>query len=205
MARWRGVWVATVSVVAAGLAAPQLPASGSAPGAGKPPAPRVVERSYPAGTHRAGLASPAAPVEVAGLRSASSNTFSLGNGLYRTDTYTGPVNFTDAKGAWQRIDDTLAPAAGGRWANRAGPFTVSLPGDVSGPVRVRQGGVWASFTLRGAKATGSAAGNTVTYRDALPGVTVRYAVTRAGVKESIDLASPGRRASSGTRWPPARG
>src|SRR5437868_839657 len=43
--------------------------------------------------------------EVVSLRSSNSRTIATNNG-YVTDIFAGPINFKDAKGAWQPIDDT---------------------------------------------------------------------------------------------------
>jgi len=106
----------------------------------------------------------------------------------------GPVNYQDQSGAWQPIDDTLVPSTvpGYAWQNRADGYRVLLPADLGGaPIRVQRGGAWLSFQLAGAAARGSVSGNTVTYPDALPGVTVSFAAVGDEVKESLLLANPG--------------
>lgn len=124
------------------------------------------------------------------MRTARSTTFDLGDGRYRTRSYPDPVNYRDAAGAWQPIDNTLVAATGG-WTNRAGPYRVTLPTLLSGAVGVSAGGLETSYTLDGAApAAGSASGSTVTYPNALPATTVVYTAIGTGVKESLLLASP---------------
>ena len=56
-------------------------------------------------------------------------------------------------------------------------------------MRVQLGNDWLSFDLKGASASGTAAGATQTYPDALPGVTVSYTAASDAVKETLTLRS----------------
>lgn len=77
---------------------------------------------------RAGtVARPAASaVELPTLRTATSDTFDLGDGRLRTVVAAEPINFRNGAGAWTPIDNTLVAGSGG-WTNRAGPYAVTLP------------------------------------------------------------------------------
>jgi len=104
-----------------------------------------------------------------------------------------PLNYQDASGQWQPINDSLLPDTntGFAWQNGADSYHVELPSSLAdGPVRItRTDGQWLSFQLFGAgTTTGTATDNTVTYPDALPGASVTYAATPKGLRESITLA-----------------
>jgi RHS repeat-associated protein len=124
--------------------------------------------------------------EVVSLRDRFSRTYVTSSGLYRKVTSLSPVNFRNANGAWQPIDSTLAPAPGG-FVNKANDVHVHLPANLAAPVRVEKDGAWASFALVGANATAEVEGTTATYRNALSGVTARYAAFAEGVKEELVL------------------
>jgi RHS repeat-associated protein len=111
---------------------------------------------------------------------------------------THPLNYRGADGGWQPIDDSLVAddVSGFAWRNTADSYMVEFPADLgSGPVRVDAGGQWVAFQLRGAHSVGVVAGNTITYRDAVPGVDVSYAALSTGVKESLTLADASATAS----------
>jgi RHS repeat-associated protein len=138
-------------------------------------------------------AAPQGRVEVPRLRTRYSRTYAVGDGTFEAQVSTGPINFQDASGAWQPIDNTLVASTetGYAWRNKANRYTVSLPANLAGaPIRIQRGSVWLSFRLVGANAAGQVSGNTVTYPDALPGVTLSYAPVGDGIKESIVLANP---------------
>lgn len=47
--------------------------------------------------------------EIPSLRTRTSRTYDLGNGDYMAEIYEGSINFRNASGKWQSIDDTLVP------------------------------------------------------------------------------------------------
>lgn len=129
------------------------------------------------------------PVELADLREVTSSTSVLPNGLLRTASTGDVVNFQDATGAWQRVDNTLVPLPGG-WRNRASASSVSVPTTLAdGPVTISMGSVSLSYRLRNAATVaGMVVGDTVTYPNVLPGVSLRVQATGEGLKESLVLA-----------------
>lgn len=103
--------------------------------------------------------------ELAGLRTQDSRTFAEADGTRRLVASATPMNYRDASGAWQPIDDTLVAdsATGFAWRNTADSYTAEFPADLAdGPIRVSVAGQWVAFQLRGAKATGQVSGNTIT-------------------------------------------
>lgn len=177
--------VAPMATAHAAVATPRVSSAASQAGAVAPAAATAVSP----------LTQVAADGELPGLRTQTSRTFRDGDaGVLRTTVGTGPVNFKDGAGAWQPIDDSLvaAPAGSGfGWQNRADGYLVQFPADLAdGPVKVTAGSAWVGLRLAGAHAVGQVSGATVTYRDALPGVTVAYTATATGPKETLTLASP---------------
>jgi hypothetical protein len=122
------------------------------------------------------------------LRTATSRTYEGEGGALVARVFSGSVNFRAADGSWQAIDNRLVQAPGGL-RNAANRYGLELPSDIgSGPVRVREGGDWVSFALRGAQAPVSASGAAATYTDSLPGVDVVYEAGADAVKEELVLA-----------------
>jgi hypothetical protein len=77
--------------------------------------------------------------DVPSLRTATSRTYRMSDGSYRAEFWARPVNYRDAKGHWQPIDDTLQRTSDGALENAAGATDLSLPKDASGDVQLRAG------------------------------------------------------------------
>lgn len=137
--------------------------------------------------------------ELVGLRTQASRTFVEPDGTRRLVAATHPLNYRGVGGAWQPIDDSLVAdtVPGFAWRNTADSYTAQFPADLSaGPVRVSASGQWVQFQLRSAQsAVGVVSGNTITYRNAEPGVDLTYAALPTGLKESLTLASASATAS----------
>ncbi len=119
-------------------------------------------------------AAPLAPgrVEVPELRTRYSKTYRTPEGFLEAAVSAGPVNYQDAGGAWQPIDDTLVATTtpGYGWENKADRYRVLLPSNLNGaPIRIERGSAWIRFKITGAAAPGVVSGNTVTYAKCLPG------------------------------------
>lgn len=131
--------------------------------------------------------------EITGLRTRTSRTYLSPQGGRVARVYASSVNYRDEQGRWQPIDDRLK-RAGSVLRNNANRYGAAFPIDLSkGMVRVDEGGDWVAFRLRGARASGEVHGTAATYRDALPGVDVRYEARADSVKESLTLAGPSAR------------
>jgi RHS repeat-associated protein len=141
-----------------------------------------------AGDH--GLSAEALGTEVPGLRTAKSDTFVNSHGLHTTRIFSVPVNFRDAQGKFQAINDALVSSGTGGFRNKANAYALSLPGQLqSGAVQVSKSGAWISMDLLGAHGAPAIAGNVADYKGALPGVTDSYAALSSTVKESLVLSN----------------
>lgn len=133
---------------------------------------------------------PAASQEIPALRTQTSDSYSVSGG-YELISYSSPVNYKSAQGSWQPIDDSLVAsnASGFAWQNKANSFSVLLPSNLgAGPVEFKDASGSVNFQLQGASsAAGQVSGSTVTYTNAIPGVTVQITAGNAGIKESVIL------------------
>jgi len=137
---------------------------------------------------------PPAADEVPGLRTRTSRTY-LVNGEYQAVLYSGSVNYRDASGAWQPIDDSLvaSTAAGYALQNKANQYTLLLPSTLnSAPISFQSPSGSLKMQLLGTAtgATATVAGATVTYVNALPGVSVSLTAGNDAVKESLTMSGP---------------
>lgn len=100
--------VSAVALVSTGLAwSPSLAAAPTSTSGARTHTSQATQPASPAAK-----ASPTSPVELPARRTRNSRTFSVG-GAYKTQLYAAPVNYQDAKGAWQTIDNTMVAAGGG--------------------------------------------------------------------------------------------
>ncbi len=186
--------LALVSALMLGMVAGQISAAavGSQPLAGSKPdifPANHVTRS----TSRSSGPAARKPIkqELTGLRTANSRTYKL-DGKYETDIYAGSLNYKDSRGLWQVIDDTLTPVStpGYAYKNKANRYTALLPSNLAAtPVRVSSGSSWAEFGLTGSAGSPTATGQTATYPNALPGVSLAFAAQADALKESVILQS----------------
>jgi hypothetical protein len=129
-------------------------------------------------------------VELKNSRTATSDTFALEEGKQETRIYPEPVNYRDAAGRWQPIEENLELGAGGAIGNKAGPVVLTLPRQLgTEPVRLGTGKGWVSDRLLGSP-TGVAdvARNSATYPGAKAGTTFQLRSLPGAVKETIELA-----------------
>jgi RHS repeat-associated protein len=143
--------------------------------------------NYVAPTPKAGSSKTS---EKLNLRTRNSRTFSSGGRQLTTLVYPESVNYRDASGAWQAIDNSLVKTSAKGYAdqNKADRYTVYLPADIaSQPIRISTGSSWLTFSLQGAKGTLVISGSTATYRNVLPGVDVVIQAQADTVEESLVL------------------
>jgi RHS repeat-associated protein len=129
--------------------------------------------------------------EVVADRSRNTQTFVRGAN-FETVVYPGSINYQDAKGHWQPIDDTLVPssASGYAYQNKANSYSSAFPKSLADtPVHFAGPAGFVDVALVGAQGTVSASRNMATYANAFPGLTVSYAANRDSLKESLQLAS----------------
>ena len=130
--------------------------------------------------------------EIAERRTRTSRTYEGPGGTEVTRLWTTPVNYRDAAGEWQRIDNSLVPSndAGFAYENRDNKYEVKLPSGLDeGPVRIDEDGRWMSFELVGGAGDASVSANRARYAAALPGVTAEYFADGDSVKEALVLES----------------
>lgn len=125
------------------------------------------------------------------MRTATSRTFVGKDGTFEAHIYPVAVNYKDANGNWQPIDNTLVPGTDGGVAgyiNGANRLHVELPHVLgTAPVRVSDGSSWVSFSLDDATGLGTTSGPTETFSNVLPGVDLDYSMTNTALKENLVL------------------
>lgn len=149
--------------------------------------------NYTAPTAKAATPKTAQGAEKLNLRTRNSRTFTGSGRQLTTLVYSESVNYRDAGGSWQAIDDSLVKSSvnGYAYRNRANRYTVDVPSDIGGaPIRIASGSSWLTFSLLGAKGSGSVAGSVMTYRNVLPGVNVMLEAQADTVEESLVLSGP---------------
>jgi RHS repeat-associated protein len=130
--------------------------------------------------------------EVVADRSRNSRTFIRG-GNFETVIYPVSINYPDAKGKWQPIDDTLVPSSisGFAYQNRANSYTSAFPKNLAdGSIRFAGPAGFVDFSLQGARGNLATTRNTATYADAMPHVTLAYSANPDSLRESIRLDAP---------------
>jgi hypothetical protein len=112
------------------------------------PGMRIASPAHAAPAAQTATPNPAAPHEIVGMRTRTADTSVLPDGQYQTTIYPGPINYQDASGAWQPIDNALVPSSrpGYAYQNSANAYTVSLPQNLSdAPIRLDAGTAWVTF------------------------------------------------------------
>jgi RHS repeat-associated protein len=137
---------------------------------------------------------PPAADEVPGLRTRTSRTY-LVDGEYQAVLSSGSVNYTDAAGNWQPIDNSLVPStvAGYEWQNKANQYSLLLPQTLnSAPISFTGpgGSIKLQLETTTTGATAIVAGATATYANALPGVSVSLTAENDAMKEALTLSGP---------------
>jgi len=135
-----------------------------------------------------------AAAEKLNLRTRNSRTYSSGGRQLTTLVYPESINYRDASGAWQAIDNSLVKTSAKGYADQstANRYTVYLPADIaSQPIRITTGSGWLTFSLHGAKGTLTISGSTATYHNVLPGVDVVIQAQADTVEESLVLHGAG--------------
>jgi RHS repeat-associated protein len=130
--------------------------------------------------------------ELEGKRTATSQTFLLPDGSRETRVFESPINYRDADGQWQPIEEGLEPTTGAGLTNGDNSFDLSLPERVGeGAVRLSEGDAWVSYRLLGSETAPVVLdGETATYESLTPGVSYDLATFASGVKEAIEIAGP---------------
>jgi len=132
--------------------------------------------------------------ELTNRRTKDSKTSRNANGTYTTTVFGGPVHYRDRAGKWQDIRSNLVPTtqSGYAWRNEANLFGLLFKKDLAKDfMRVDTAGKSFAFSLNNAADKAAVASGThVTYKDALPGASLRYDLTNGGAKETLILSGP---------------
>ena len=136
-------------------------------------------------------------VELVKLRTRTSKTYRNGNGSLTTTLFSGSVNYRQPGGGWRSISSRLVPAqqAGYAWKNEANSFKTFFRKQITDDDYLRFGAAGVNFGFRlervEAESTATASGGRLSYRDAVEGVDLRYALFADGVKETLVLPDAG--------------
>ncbi|HEY2282536.1 MAG TPA: RHS repeat-associated core domain-containing protein [Solirubrobacteraceae bacterium] len=133
--------------------------------------------------------------EIPALRSAYSRTYEGRNGTAQLVLYSQPVNYRDAHGAWQPVDDNLVPS-GSVYVNHADRYRAELPSsladDEAGAVSMAQGSEGVRFQLQGAASSAAAvSGANASYDEALPSTNVNLTAAYSGLQDVLVLKGDG--------------
>lgn len=112
------------------------------------------------------VATPTERVLLAGLSSATSNTYQEPDGMRTLESFTAPVNYQDEQGEWQPIDNTFVDVPGSAYAveNAANAYSAQIPADASTtPVKFTVGNQWVTMRLHGADSAPVVEDNEVTF------------------------------------------
>ena len=140
--------------------------------------------SLPAG------ALPPASAEVTSLRTRTSRTY-LVDGGYEAVISGGSVNYQNSAGAMEPINNSLVPSSvpGYAWQNEGNWYTLLLPSTLSAaPVQFRSAVGTISFQLEDAGGTARVSGASITYANALPGLSLTLTAENDSLKETLTLA-----------------
>jgi hypothetical protein len=123
---------------------------------------------------------------------ATSTTFERHSGLLETRIYGSPINYQDAEGDWQPIDEGLEVTDDGEIVNGANAVDVSLPSQLQeGTARVALGEQWVATRLL-ATSTEAAelSGGIAVYESPGADAAFEYTTLPNGLKEEIELQGP---------------
>lgn len=149
-------------------------------------APQSGPQATPAGSHGP---------EIPALRGAYSRTYEGKNGTAQLVLYSEPVNYRDATGRWQPIDDRLV-ASGSGYVNRADQYGVEFPeflvDDEAGAISMTHGSDGVHFQLQGARATAAVvSGAGASYKEVLPSTDVDLTAASTGLQDVLVLKDGG--------------
>lgn len=130
--------------------------------------------------------------EIPSARTATSETFRLEDGARETRIYEYPINYRDAEGDWQPIENQLERTEdGAAITNGENAFDLRLPDRLGGgAMRLSNDGEWVSARLLGNETDpAELSGDTATYASPSSDVTFELRSVPSGVKENIVLSN----------------
>jgi RHS repeat-associated protein len=135
---------------------------------------------------------PPGAVELPGKRTATSDTYELHSGLLESRIYGTPVNYEDAEGEWQPIEEGLEEGEGGKIVNGANSVEVSLPSELQeGLARVTIGDQWIGSRLLATETEpAELSEGAAVYESPEADTSFEYTTLPDGLKEEIELEDP---------------
>lgn len=135
---------------------------------------------------------PPGATELPEKRTATSDTYELHSGMLETRIYGTPVNYEDAEGEWQPIEEGLEEEAGGEIVNGANSVEVSLPSELQeGLARVTIGDQWIGSRLLATETEpAEVSEGAAVYESPEADTSFEYTTLPEGVKEEIELEGP---------------
>lgn len=131
--------------------------------------------------------------EIVSARTATSQTFRLPDGALETRVFQTPINYRDAEGNWQPIEEDLERQPDGSGlTNGANAFDLELPQQLeSAPLRLATDQGWVSSELLGAEAgPARLEGDEASYEANDGDFAFDLASLANGVKEDIEIDDP---------------
>ena len=128
--------------------------------------------------------------ELTGKRTALTRSFQMSDGSVQQELSAVPLNYQDAKGAWQSVDTTVRPVAHGAFtaADETNTFQTYFSPNAGSLVRLQAGGASVQLGADGASTSApKLKGSSVSYPGAWAGTDLTYQVGPAGLKESLVL------------------
>jgi RHS repeat-associated protein len=128
-------------------------------------------------------------VELPSERTATSETSRRPDGSFETRIYETPINYRDADGSWEPIEEGFEHAGGAALINGDNGFDVSLPARMGdGAVTLSVGGHWISQRLLGGQTkTSELQGDNASYELVGSGTKFSFSSLGNGLKENIEL------------------
>jgi RHS repeat-associated protein len=135
---------------------------------------------------------PPSAEELPDKRTATSDTYELHSGLLETRVYPTPVNYKDAEGEWQPIEEGLTEAEDGEIVNGANSVEVSLPSELQeGLARVTIGDQWIGSRLLATETEPPELDEgAAVYESPEAKTSFEYTTLPDGLKEEIELEGP---------------
>jgi RHS repeat-associated protein len=129
--------------------------------------------------------------ELLSERTATSETFLLPDGARETRIYEAPIQYENADGDWQPIEEGLESAQGAALTNGANGIDVSLPAKLgAGAVRVSVGDEWIEQRLLGVHTETAqlSTDDSASYEMPDQGTSFEFSTLGNGLKEDIEIA-----------------
>lgn len=183
----------TVSDMAAASPSPS-PSSATATGSAATTTVQTAPGPEPAGANGSGYVAGKSTEDPA-KENATTIVYANPDGSFTADDFGTVVNYQDPTShEWRRIQPALVTGADGTTHNAAGPYQETFAGTTSDSalLTIAAGTATATLGMPAGFATtkGTVNGNTVTFPNVEPGVSLQYQSLRGAVEELLTLSAP---------------